>query len=325
MLGLVLVHSGYVAPKAPVVMSRRSAAHMSTAEMDKTNDPYNPWRHIATPFAGPGTGVGAAPRGTLIRPFVDAVLTPPSATSTGKVVPSLAASTKIAEVTPQPVDDAPATPEPSPAASTPGPRGPVASTHRRRSRVASVAMTPTDDKNSPYNPWLGRTIYPFASHGVGAMPMSTVGEPQATAAPAAAEARPQPVTPVTQVVPAVRTVAMTPTDDKNSPYCPWVGRTIYPFASHGVGAMPMGTRSRSFVDASAPRAPSTAKQQSKDERWGVGAPDEDDAVAAVSLKGKVVPTSMDTNSAYDPWRGRTIYPFASHGVGAAPVVLFDDA
>jgi len=257
MLGLVLVHSGYVAPKAPVVMSRRSAAHMSTAEMDKTNDPYNPWRHIATPFAGPGTGVGAAPRGTLIRPFVDAVITPPSATSTGKVVPSLAASIKIGEVTPQPVDDAPATPEPSPAASTPGPRGPVASTHRRRSRVASVAMTPTDDKNSPYNPWLGRTIYPFASHGV--------------------------------------------------------------------GAMPMGTRSRSFVDASAPRAPSTAKQQSKDERWGVGAPDEDDAVAAVSLKGKVVPTSMDTNSAYDPWRGRTIYPFASHGVGAAPVVVFDDA
>lgn len=317
MIGIVLLNTAWTAPKAPVGIARRSAAtRMTAAEMDKINDPYNPWRHIATPFAGPGSGVGAAPRGTLVRPFVDATFTPPTSTSTGKAVPSLAASTKTAEV--QPVDEALAAPA-APAASEPTP---VTTTAR------PMAMTATSDKNSPHNPWLGRTTYPFVSHGVGATPMSTVDEPQATATPAASEPSPVASAPVTSAASAVRPVALLPTDDKNSPYSPWLGRTTYPFASHGVGAAPMGTRSRSFVDASAPSATSTVKKQSKEERWGEG--DAVDGTTApaptpvISLKGKVVPTK-DTNSAYDPWRGRTIYPFASYGVGAAPVVLFEDA
>ena len=250
MIGIVALQSAWVAPTSPMGMSLRSAAHMSAVEMDLgANDPYNPFRHIATPFAGPGSGVGAAPRGTLIRPFVDATLSMPTATSTGKVVPSLATSIEMT----QPVTEIPTAPEPSPAASTPA-------------------------------------------------------------------------TPVTPVAPAVRTVATMSMDDTNSPYNPWLGRTIYPFASHGVGAVPMGTpraraadrrrRAWARVDTTAPSATATVKKQSKDERWGTSTPD--DAIEAASLEGKVVPTK-DANSAYEGWRGRTIYPFASHGVGAAPV------
>ena len=178
MIGIVALQSAWVAPTSPVGMSLRSAAHMSAVDMDKANDPYNPFRHIATPFAGPGSGVGAAPRGTLIRPFVDATLSVPTATSTGKVVPSLTASIEMT----QPVTEIPTAPEPSPAASTPvtpetpampvTPASPVTPLTPAVRIVATVSMDDMDyDTNSPYNPWLGRTTYPFASHGVGAAPV----------------------------------------------------------------------------------------------------------------------------------------------------------
>ena len=45
--------------RSPVVVTRRLAIHMTGADVNSDpNDPHNPWRGKAMPFAGPNSGVG---------------------------------------------------------------------------------------------------------------------------------------------------------------------------------------------------------------------------------------------------------------------------
>jgi len=253
--------------RLPVRVARHVGIEMAggapTADVADPNDPYNPWAGRARmPFAAPNSGVGAPPIGTRTRQFID-----------GSYAGEAAGGATRGAASP------PETSQPVTSATTPPPQGAQASPTRKAMRPTPVEI---NNPNDPYNPWHGRARMPFAApnSGVGAPPLGTrtryfvdgsyIGEavPRSGAAQAPASQReaPEAVASSTPAEPRLATLsssARRPTaagqndagveiNNPNDPYNPWLGRASVPFAAKnsGVGAPPLGTRTRYFVDVS---------------------------------------------------------------------------
>jgi len=198
--------TSYALMRSPVVVTRRLAIHMTGADVNSDpNDPHNPWRGKAMPFAGPNSGVGAPPMGTRTRRLLDgnwneeiigpggqkpatppprSAVQPPAASSAAPApapeavpatVPAPAPAPEPAPA-PMPAPTAEATPAPEPAPApmpTPTVQATPASVGEGMTRFPSEVGR-TYDPNSPYDPWAGRAP-PFAgpSSGVGAPPVGS--------------------------------------------------------------------------------------------------------------------------------------------------------